>query len=72
MKGDNEGIGEDDERDRLLSDDDHQPDPNDVGESTGVGRRGSRGSRGSHRIMASGSFRMASTGANRAGNDEEE
>ena len=68
MKGDNEGIGEDDERDRLLSDDDHQPeeDPNDVGESTGVGRRGS------HRIMASGSFRMASTGANRAGNDEEE
>ena len=71
MEGDNEDNGEDDE-DLSLSDNKHalafedevKDDPNDVGASVGVGRRGGE-------LMTSGSF-VLSSGANRAGNDEDE
>ena len=67
---DEEDIGEDDE-DLSLSDNEHtlafedevEDDPNDVGASASVGRRGT--------LMTSGSFIMRRA-ANRAGNDEED
>merc|ERR1740117_2271037 len=70
-KGDNEDNGEDDE-DFSLSDNEHalafedevEDDPNDLGASVVVGRRGGE-------LMTSGSFVLGS-GANRAGNDEDE
>ena len=71
MEGDNEDNGEDDE-DLSLSDNEHtlafedevEDDPNDVGASVGVGRRGGT-------LTTTGSFVLTSA-ANRAGNDEEE
>ena len=71
MEGDNEDNGEDDE-DLSLSDNEHtlafedevEDDPNDIGTSDGVGRRGGG------TLMTTGSFVLRS--ANRAGNDEEE
>ena len=71
MEGDNEDNGEDDE-DLSLSDNEHtlpfedevEDDPNDVGVSVDVGRRGGT-------LTTTGSFVLTSA-ANRAGNDEEE
>merc|ERR1740117_2621546 len=70
-EGDNEDNGEDDE-DLSLSDNEHtlafedevEDDPNDVGVSVDVGRRGGT-------LTTTGSFVLTSA-ANRAGNDEEE
>ena len=69
---DEEDIGEDDEEDLSLSDNEHplafedevEDEPNDVGASVSVGRRGGT-------LMTTGSFVLRSA-ANRAGNDEDE
>ena len=69
---DEEDIGEDDEEDLSLSDNEHalafedevEDEPNDVGASVSAGRGGGT-------LMTTGSF-VLSSAANRAGNDEDE
>ena len=64
MEDDGEAMGEDAEILSPSDDEDEEDSSHDIGASTSVGRRGGM-------LLTSGSFRMTS-GANRAGNDEDE
>ena len=65
MEDDGEAMGEDAEILSPSDDEDEEDSSHDIGASTSVGRRGGM-------LLTSGSFRMSSPGANRAGNDEDE